>query len=308
MSTTNIWKLSAIVTPAGQINQLTTRSINPGIERAIIRGDGRVNPIFAARIGQRPMLSFVTTDVAAALGTLSSGFYGFSSATTFYLTKLADGGGVAAGSAHATIALAKGCIVPRTLECAQGQLATLSCDVYGVSADGTTIPISYTASQALPTLTVSPCGYTLGPVKINGNALGGVQRWRLDFGYREQIIASDGQLFPTFGCYDEHAPLLTIGLQDPTILASGGATGLIGAAQGSTATVIYLRKLADEGGGLVADATAEHCKLTITAKGYFQPEQMSESDDSPSELDIAAVPLYDGSNAILAISTTSSIA
>src|SRR4051812_33339011 len=110
MSITNLYKLSVIVTPGGQIRQIADRSINPGIEELVIKGDGKISPQYYANMEQRPTARFSTTAINAVLSVMGSGFYAFSAAVDLYLAQLAAGGGLTGGANNKRITGTKGCI------------------------------------------------------------------------------------------------------------------------------------------------------------------------------------------------------
>lgn len=305
MSTSALHKLSALVTPAGQIPSLMSRSINPGIEAYILKGSGAISPGFRATMSQRPAFSASTVAIASALTAFGSGFYAFSAATTLYLAKLIAGGGLAGTLAHAKLEGSKGCIIPRRLRAQQGREATFDFDGYFLSSDGATVPWAYTGSVSLPVIAPGVEAFTLGPAKINGSSLGALEGFELDFGYREIVHASDGNVWPDFACYEEYHPTLTLQTADPTLI---GTLTVGGAVQGTgigTDSIVYLRKLA--AGGRVAAATAEHIKLTISA-GFHEPREIGENDQGQTVFEVGGIPVYDGTNSILGVNLASAIA
>jgi hypothetical protein len=303
MALTDLYKLSYIVTPAGTIHQLEDRSIDPGLQEVILKGDGKVSPQYFAIMEQRPAFRFSTTAIASVLTKLGSGFYPFTSAVDLYLAKLSNsGGGIAAGAVHKKVTGTKGCIVPRRLRASHGGVARLECDGYFVSTDGTTAPISVASGVSLPTAVHSDEGFTLGPAKINGSMLGALQDLDIEFGYQQIIEGGDGELYPTFGGYDTRAPRVSIRTKDPSQLATLGVLGL--AASGSN--LFYLRKM-DQSLGRVANATAQHIKLTMTT-GFHKSGAVDEDDNKESGFEFTSTPTDDGTNDILAISLASAIA
>lgn len=304
MSIANLYKLSVVVTPAGQIHQLIDRSIDPGIQELVIKGDGKISPQYYANMEQRPSARFSTTAVHAALTALGSGFYPFSSAVDLYLGQLAAGGGISAGSAHRRITGTKGCIVPRRLRARHNAPAVLEAEVYFLSTDGVTAPISFSSAVALPTITLANQAFTLGPAKINGTALAAVEELDVEFGYAPLILGGDGEMYPTFGGYDARAPRVTVRTKDPAVLATVGVGGLLQSAV--TPSVFYLRKM-DPSTGRVANATVQHIKFTVSA-GFHAPRPVEEDDERESVIELVSTPLDDGVNDILAVNLASAIA
>lgn len=305
MATTALHKLSALVTPAGQIPSLMSRSINPGLEAYLLKGSGAISPGFRATMTQRPAFSASTVAIASALTAFGSGFYAFSAATTLYLAKLISGGGLAGTLAHAQLQGSKGCIIPRRLRAQQGREATLDFDGYFLSSDGLAAPWAYTGSVSLPVIAPGVEAFTLGPAKINASALGALEGFELDFGYREIVHASEGAVFPDFACYEEYHPTLTLQTADPTLINALTVGGVAqSSAVGETPSVFYLRKLA--AAGRVAAATAQHIKLSMTA-GFFEPREIGENDSGQTVFEIGAIPVIDGVNPIMVVNLASAI-
>ena len=112
-------------------------------------------------------------------------------------------------------------------------------DVIGVNAAGTVSPVVRTASQSLPALAYTREVFTLGPVKLNGTAVDGVQEVTIDFGIKEEVKAGSGALYPQLVAISEIRPRVTVRVNDESALAT---LGLQGVAQGATDSLIYLRK------------------------------------------------------------------
>jgi len=303
MAVSNLYKLSVIVTPAGQIRQLEDRSIDPGVEELVLKGDGKISPQFFSVMEQRPMFRFSTTAIAATLTSLGVGFYTFSAAVDLYMAQLSASGGLSGAGAHKRITGTKGCLVPRRLRASHKAPAVIEYDGYFLSTDGVAAPISYAGAVSLPALTVADQAFTLGPASINGSALAAVESLEIDFGFGVLIEGGNGEVYPTFGGYEERAPVVIVRTKDPTLLA---ATGVMGLQQNATPSVFYLRKM-DPAGGRIANATAQHVKFTITAAGFHRPGGIEEQDNRPTEAELISRPLDDGTNDILAISTASAI-
>lgn len=300
-----LYKLSAIVLPAGQIYQIISRDIDTGIQELLLKGDGKLSPQFVAVMSRRPAVRFTTTAIAAALTTVGSAPYASAVASDFFFTKYVDGGGVGSGATHAKLSAAKILVIPRELTVEQDREATLDFDTYFISADGVTSPISYTGSVSLPTLTVTGQAFTLGPAMINGSTIADLDQMKIQFGYQETIMGGNGEVFATFGGYTGRAPRVTFRSRDVTLLNTILGTG--GVTQGGTASKFFLRKMAAGAAARVADATAQHIKLTMTL-GMHTIRRINESDDSYDGVECEAIPVDDGTNDIMAVSLASAIA
>ncbi len=100
-------------------------------------------------------------------------------------------------------------------------------------------------------------------------------------------------------------PRITIEVPDMDLAAD---LGIEGTAQGATDSVIYLRKV-DENGARVADdsGTGEHISFTIDA-GHIGVKEGSANPNEPATLTLELTPTYDGTNEIFVIDTTAIIA
>jgi hypothetical protein len=301
--TNNLFKMHALVTPGGTITQIRSRDLNPGIERLLITGDGKIHPEFYGLLSRSPMFNVTTTAVATALGIFgTNAFYSFTTTTAAYMAKLASTGGGYAGSGHAKFTGTTGCVVAKQLSVRHNKEATLTCEMYFLSPDGTTDGFAYTTSAvSLPSLGVASEAFTLGPMKINGTAIAGCTGFDYDFGIRALIKGSGGEVFPTFGGFAVAQPKLTIVGEDAAIWDNVAQAGT---AQGGTASSFYLQKISPT--GRVAAGTSQHVKCSITA-GQFEPEGQRETDEGETEFTVGVYPLFDGTNAIVARSLASAI-
>ncbi len=303
MSLVNLWKPSVIVTPGGQINQITAGSVDPGIGLSLLRGDAKLSPQFAAVSGQKPTANFTSTAIKRVLDILGTTGVGYSAATYLYLAKKVLGGGLAVGANHARITAPRCLIVPRTLRASQGQEATIDCDIHMISADGVAPAIAWTVSQSLPSLAMTDQAWTLGPATINGYPLLSLASMEITFGIGEKVIAAGGDIWPTFCCIDTIVSSVKLSTYDPTILA----TGLSGAAQGNYPSSVWLRAKAN-GGGNVLDAVASHIRFDMTSRGIITCGSVSGGDDGEVMAEVNFQPIDDGTNALLVLNTASVIA
>lgn len=304
MSLTALHKIGVIVTPDGQLNQLTARNIDPRITRLMLRGDGKVSPQFIATMAQDPIASVTTTAVKRFLDMISASGKGYTAATDFYIQKKTFGGTFAGALNHAKVTAPYSLFVPRRLSARHGAEATIEFDVFFISADGLAAAMTYTGSISLPAITASDQAYTLGPGSINSSALGGLMSLDIDFGLTPNIKACAGEIFPTFACFDGRSPTIRVTTYDPTILNTIAPP--TGAAQGATPSKVFLRQKSNEGGN-VPDATVSHLKFEITTLGVYDPGVLQESDEGDSMLEVIWSPGDDGVNDILIYGGASAI-
>jgi len=293
--------LGVVTTSAGQINQISTRSINPGIESMISRNDGQVDPTFAAVMFQKPMFTFGTTAVARALG-----FAGISalavSATPVesWFQQVQAGGTRLTGTNSTKFSFANGILCPKSLDASDSSPASIDYEMAAVSVDGVTSPLTMGVSQSMPSIVTTREYFTVGPLTINGTAIPGIQSTKVDFGLNVATEGGDGHAYPTLTYIDERSIVCTFRTKTINILETIGFF----AAQSATDSVFYLRKIA-AGGTRVADGTAEHIRCTID-EGMISVTEVGGDKSSEAEIKIECT--YDGVADPLAINTAAAIA
>ena len=301
MSVANVWMLSAIVLPAGQVIQITDQDYRAGLSEILERGSGTVDNEFAAVGEAKPMLSFTTTALATVLGLVGLDGYAITSQTDFYFAQVAQGGMRGGAGTHIKMTLTNGMVVPKSLSASQGQPAKLTYDLYPISTDGVTAPIVIATAQSLPTIPIVSELFTLGPAWVNANALAALQSMNWEFSPQMEHVAGDGQAYPTFCGMTGRSYSCALNMLDLTALSTLGLNGLP-LANFRT----FLRKIV-KGSTRVADATASHIKISGTT-GMLLPRGARGPNNRPLSGDWNIVPTYDGTNACVALSTASAIA
>jgi len=294
MSVSNTFKLHAIVTPDAQINQVTARRIDPGIQRMLVGGNGVLTAQMIVRMSQRPLMSITTTAVKRVLDMISMKGKAYTAAAcNMYFGKKDAGGALVAGANHLQLDFNRSLWIPRTLRASQDGPAEIDVDIYAISANGTASPLTVTNSVSLPSLTAADQLFTLGPAKFNGGSLiGTLRELSLNFGISERLISGSGEEWPTFGSIDKYQPSVRLSCYDLTQLASPLTVGGLAV---SSATKAFLRAKSQEGGN-VADATTSHLSWTMTTLGTIDPGMIDESDDGESMLNIDWTAGDDGTN------------
>jgi len=218
--------------------------------------------------------------------------------------KYAESSGGRAGSgAHIKHTIAAGCIVPVGLSASHQQDASLSYLVIP-KYDGTNEPLVHNASQSLPALVGDNVRYTLGPVTLGGQSVGGNVDVNVNFGSNYNLEGSDSDIWPTFISLVSVVPSITMTGTDAAILASKIPNA--GRAMTHANPTIFLKKRAEGGTHFVADATEEHIKLTIAGMAFVQ--SYSASIGGRMQTGIQLFPKFDGTNAPIVIDTTAAIA
>jgi hypothetical protein len=285
------------------IDQVEGQAFNLGNDRRTLSTAGNVYPTFSALMNQAPRFSLTTSQIAAVLTKVST--KGLALATGFEVfnqAKSTTTGLPTTGATHQKLAIATGLVIPRQLSCSQGGLAKLTFDVVGINASGTTNPVTMTENTNTPTITGISEQFTLGPVKINGTNVEGVQDVTIDFGLRERILEGSGAYYPQLVALDTVAPKVTIRTNDAAVLANFGLTGL---AQAATDSVIYFRKMAANG-IRTADVTGAHVSFTID-DGLFLVGDKGGNHPGELSTTLEIEPIHDGTNEPLVYSGSAAI-
>lgn len=293
--------LGVVTCSGGQINQITSRSINPGIESMIETNDGLVDPSFAAVMFQRPMASFSTTAIARALG--YAGISALSVSATpveLWFQQVAAGGTRLTGANSTKFGFARGILCPKSIDASNDSgAATIDYEMAAVSVDGTTSPLTMAIGQTMPSIVTDREYFTVGPLSVNGTAIPGIQSTKIDLGISVAVEGGDGHAYPTLSYIESRRVVCTFRTKTINILDTIGFF----AAQGTTDSVFYLRKVA-AGGTRVADATAQHIRFTVD-EGMIS---VSDVGGEKAEAEIRIECTYDGTNDALAINTAAAIA
>lgn len=312
MATTEVFTVSYIdVNPETDaanfdITQLDSWNLAPGIANMILKGAGEVDPTYVSQGSITPVLSCGTSQIKDILDSVGIDGMQIDAGTdpgvVAYLKQLAEGLTRKTGSNHMSLTVKEGMFLPRTITAAQaGGPAIVNCDIVA-TWDGTNAPIVIAASQAIGITPAATVAWGVGPVSVNGVALSGVQSITIDFGLTEIVRIGDGEVYPSFSALMARNPRVSIVTDKTSYLAT---LGIDGVAQSATDSVIYLRKCA-AGGTRVADNVAEHIKFTID-DGIIQPGTSNYALDQAGATTFDIVPVFDGSNAIFVIDTTSAI-
>jgi len=224
------------------IDQITSVSFSPNPQTQRLTPLGSIDPTAVVKLGQMPMFRFSTTKVDTALDTIGIDGLDVASGIELGFIERSHGGSFEAGGEK--VAASKCLIIPETLSVNQDGIAEISYLALPYSSDGTTAPISHTAS--LPTATPAADEYfTLGSVTVNAVGLGQPTGWALNFGIAAEVLKSAGQLYGTKAVIRARAPSCDLRVADMGELSSARLLG-----SEVTTTVFNLIKLGTTGGGL----------------------------------------------------------
>lgn len=287
MSISNVYRMHSIDLGSGSITQLTDLNLNTGIAELVVAPSGDVAPGFTGINEGRPEMSFSTQQLKTILDEctqdgISADLSG-GNVDAFY--RIADPFGqltAEASSAHMRARCASNSMLCwSTIRANQGGLADVSCRLVPIMIDSNA-PMQVAASQAIATAASVQELFTLGPVKLNGSFVSGVQDLTIDSGISVRVLADSGSPWPTFVHVDAVAPRIRFTTAEAGILATLGVTGTP-----LTALIVYLRKKA-AGGAVanVADATAEHIGFTVASGGGMAVVRAVQGMDGMAEVEI----------------------
>ncbi len=292
--------LYAVSIGGSLIDQVTEQNVSTGLQEIIEGADGGVDATFAAAMLVEPLVSFTTTDIKAALDAVGINGAAISSDVILFFQALAEGGTRQGATSHLKLTVVKGMVVPRTLNAAQGEKATISLDILPVSADGLASPITIATGQSLTGSPTVSAMWTLGQVKANNADLPDVDA-QIDFGINVIRESADGQVYATFSAIMDRRPVISFTTPNVTALST---YGLAGAARASS-TILTLRKM-DEGATRVADATIVHISFVVN-EGRISVRDVTGAHGERLGASMQITPTFDGTNAVIVIDTTAAI-
>ncbi len=305
MSLTSIHGLYGVTVGAGFIGGITEQGAPTATEVSADALSGEAYARVLAVIKQDPKLTFTTKHLAEALVAASVTGVAIAAGSTviFYAQKWLKGGMRTPGSSHLTYTLTEGLLVPRSLSVQHQQDATLGYEAL-ITWDGSNDPIVLAATAAVPAASTAKELFSLGGITLGSIAIPAAQSLEIDFGITAEQYGADSDVWPTLAAISEIKPTLTLKGLDATLVKSAGIP-LLGKVATHADTTIYLRKRA-AGGTFVADATAEHIKLT--AAGLVTVENVFEaSGNSPGTVDLKMTCEFDGTNAPITVDAASAI-
>ncbi len=257
----------------------------------------------------RHVLDKASRSVLALTGLTGAAIDGTNTLIAVY-AQLASSGLPAAGSIHRTYTANRGLLVPRRLQCGLRAMATLDCEALLFSADGAAHPISISDVAALPTLVANNVLHSIGPITLG--IAGSVftfdcpQNVSIDFGSGADTLGCGSDVYDTHLQYPRSAPVITISGIEASVFGGANAVPPVGKAIDHANSKIFFRRRAANGIGFVADATAQHIRLT--ANGVAVVTEHTGQGTNRAEVSIQITTSWDGTNAPIAINTAAAIA
>ena len=296
------------------INQIESTAVDGGIQLFEETTGSEVATQYVASKSIEPKIQIATSDLTALTTVPFAGLYINPASGTpgviVYGRALPEGSLPAAigSSAHITCTVSDGMLIPvsiastnnevaklnLSLEAVLGQTATYSSATPLLWATGATISSGSAATTNI---------YTGGPVKFTSNSTSylcqGVAMSSVQFGIKLLKESTDSQTYPTQIAIIEQKPKFEFTTKDPTIIATIADGIAVSAFAG------YFRNVS-QNGQRVAPATATHAKISGTA-GMITPGTLNLSHKRAGEASFIYTPSFDGTNAIIVVSTTAAI-
>ncbi|MBW3538771.1 MAG: hypothetical protein KY476_00725 [Planctomycetes bacterium] len=288
MPVSKVFVLGALSTPNNNYTELEDATPTPTAEVMHEMAVGHPQPLFTA-------LRSIKPEVVARLLQVGTAFAEFgllgkdhsAGNTDLFYRAAVDLGSMEAiaTAAHVRLRMANAFCYLRSVKASHRQNA--SCELATVPTyDGVNEPIVPAGSQ---TLSITPAAsefYGLGPVKLNGTTLDGVQEFDVDFGV-ELIEAGDASdIWNTFIAIRMIKPVITIKGFNEEHWATYGIKGTA-----LTSFTAYLRRKSSDGHN-VADGGGTHASISLPAGagGLIVVENSSGGISDPAQTSLKIYP------------------
>lgn len=278
MAIDNEYVLHGISLPGGQFfSQITNQSVSPELALLMGQGAGIDYPMFAGMLTRQPYIQFTTTQLKTLVTVTSGGPCAALSGGNIdlYFRRITP------QSRRDAVASTTGYRMRATLghlywtrfSARQGDQAGATADVrIALCSDGTNAILTPAGSQAMSGTPSFAERFILGPWKINGTLVPGVQEVTIESGAQQIIESDSGGVDPNFVAQASWAPVVT--LRTPS-MANWTAQG-IGVT--SHAVIGYFRQLGAT--GATADGSSVHL-LGTTLSAVIQIEESNTDGRTP---------------------------
>lgn len=266
MGVSELWEdYPAVFTGGSTLNIQQIESVEPtfNIEPLLISGAGSVDPLYFSTAKSDCKWKIQSRDVSTILATVSP-VVGFSSTAKFQYRKQVSGGIYDAGDVHYTVTTPAGFLYVEDFGAKQGDKEGMDINLmYQCLFDGSTVPCTMNATQALSSTPAINLSHSLGPVMFEGTLLAGVQSTRVKTGITVETKDADGDLYPRTCRIKERRSVFEIECLNLGIVATLGMNVLYPI---STGTTMYYTKNAP--GGRIATGTTGHISASASAGVY----------------------------------------
>lgn len=271
---------ASFVHAGGTLNltQLQSHGFRPGSQKAPIIPGGAIDRAHVGTSMASPVHSFSTRDLAGVFATLSAtAGLACTGGATFRRQARKESDTFLTGSNHVTYASTKGFLLPRTLSASQDSAegVMLTCEYFSLSTNGIAEPETINTGvdfSSAPTPAFSS-RFFMGPIKRASTMLSSILGWEYDFGINFQPKHFDGNIFAECGSIITREPKITFTAADANLNDSLSAFHNV-----SGALLLFGRK-GSSSSARVADATAEHLKVTVSAGEYCVDEDSVSGND-----------------------------
>lgn len=249
---------------------------------------GQVGPLFTGTHQGKPGMTFRTTELKELLDAVVAGNYScgrdLSGGNTDVEFKAGDNLNTReADNANLHIRArfqANAMVTVESITARQGSLAEANVRLSSIYKSGTgNDPLVFTNTVALSVTSSIDHLFTLGPVKLNGSFIEGVEETTLDNRIEYEVVFDSGFGFPTYVAIRTYKPQLRFTARDARIMNTFGTRGTAL----SALSLFWRKKLLS--GHQVADATAEHIKLTAT-DGTIKDRQLGDNTAAEVTVDL----------------------
>lgn len=292
----NVYTIAGMTIEGTTYRQFGNISVDPSIEKMVNSG-GQVDAVFAAIQRMRPMCRFSSRNLALFLGLAGAAPAAITGTVVVYFAKLSHGG-TRDYTACFSATFNDGMLALRTASAGHQEEGEAQYEVYG-TFDGTNVPVVFAAAATCPAESAAVAKFTAGPYKIGTTTIE-TQRVELDTGFDIGQYGHSGEIYDRAACVLSRKPMLRVDTYDL------GAISTLTALGAGDDVTMFFRKKANTGAN-VADATEEHIGLTASL-ALITAGQIGGGEGQPATGRIDSQLVFDGTNPIFAIDTTSAVA
>lgn len=209
----------------------------------------------------------------------------------FFLQAFDDLGQPLAGSVHRSITAKVGWLIPQTISVDHRGHARLT--VTAVIIKGTNDAVVIADNVALPTITISPARWTLGPVTIAGYVLNRYRNFEVDFGLTVTPGGVESNIWDTHIEVRSGAPSFTVrGIDTDWFSATGIPLAGKAATHANTSVILRKRDGSGAGAGFIDPGVAEHINITMAGPATVR-DAADMTAQQPSEHSIVVEGIRD---------------
>lgn len=272
-------------------------TVSSGITATQDRAASTIHPTFAAEMSERPMATMSTPAVKSAIDLTGVDAVADTEVVVYFAKRTSAG--IVLGATGLGFSLNVPLVTLTNFGARQDGRANASIRCFATYDEGApaveplTIDIDTTppAAVALTELyTLGPADYDVAAEPVNG--------WTLSINHDVVHQGHSGEFRPTYAGVTGRETTIEVDAEEVN-----GVTAAFG--QSVSGAVFYLRKI-DENGTRVANATAEHIKVTV-AEGLLRPGRVDGAVGEISGQALTVFPTVSGANDPVLISTTSAI-